>query len=120
MSCPPSLNTPIPNVATPTCDKCPCQSAVAGSAASDSPVGFSPFTGHGNGFTNNSIRYGTGEIRLAQDDLRAAGFGTAWRHVRTWGNQMSDNYDGPNGNNWFCSDFPYLTGSATTTLVIVG
>src|SRR5580704_18681546 len=131
MPCPPSLNSPSPNLPSPTCDICPCKSAVAGSAASAGPSGpgasgnppapnAARGPGRGKSTTKNTIRFANGEIHLAENDLQAAGFGMAWRHVRTWGNQMSDNYDGPNGNNWFCSDLPYLGGSASTTLVVVG
>ncbi|HEY2251098.1 MAG TPA: hypothetical protein VGH74_08560, partial [Planctomycetaceae bacterium] len=98
MPCPPDLNNVFPNMPTPPCD-CPCED-----------------------FSDNPVRYANGEIRLVEDDLQAAGFGNFWSHVRTWGNQMSNAYDGPNGFNWFSRDLPYLAQfeGAESAYVVMG
>ena len=66
------------------------------------------------------LRYANGEIFLKVTDLQAGGFGRPWGHTRSWANQMSAEYDGPNGYNWFCSDFLHLVQPAPGTLVVMG
>jgi len=88
----------------------PCQSQAS---AHTGPVTSPP------GKSSNPIRYANGEIRLVEDDLAASGMGHGWSHVRTWANQMSNFYDGPNGFNWISSDFPFVTPADANNQVYV-
>lgn len=77
----------------------------------------------------NPIRYATGALELAANDLSSPGFGQSWGHTRTYGQRLFRNgslesYDGVNGRNWFVSTAPHLvevaSGSAEGTIAVMG
>lgn len=81
----------------------------------------------GGGISNtseNPVRYGDGEVMLSETDLMGGGFGVAWGHTRIYGNQLSRNDTGWNGNSWLVRQNEYLAfvddGSDSRICVVRG
>lgn len=89
------------------------------------------------GFSSFPIRYANGEIRLVQKDIEGTGYGTNWSHTRTYQSRHYLNssgtpcdpidsdcsptiYDGPNGANWYSSDWPYLVSPGPNVINVRG
>lgn len=58
--------------------------------------------------TEDPVRYGDGEIFHDETDLSGRAFGLSWGHTRSYGNQLSRNNTGFNGNSWLVSQVEYL------------
>lgn len=70
--------------------------------------------------SSNPISYANGGVYIEEDDLSSRGFGQPWGHTRTYGNQVTDNAQGVNGNSWFIKQAPYLKFESGGTIVVVG
>ncbi len=58
--------------------------------------------------TGNPVRFGDGEVVHDKTDLSGSAFGLTWGHTRSYGNQLSRNNNGFNGNSWLVSQVEYL------------
>ncbi len=58
--------------------------------------------------TGDPVRYGDGELVHDETDLAGSAFGLSWGHTRSYGNQLSRNNTGFNGNSWLVEDVEYL------------
>lgn len=59
--------------------------------------------------TGDPVRFGDGQVILSEVDLSGGGNGIPWGHARSYGNLMSRNDRGVNGNSWLVPDLDYVT-----------
>ncbi len=62
----------------------------------------------GSNNTGYPVRYGDGEVVHNETDLAGSAFGLSWGHIRSYGNQLSRNNTGFNGNSWLVEEVEYL------------
>ncbi|MCB1129858.1 MAG: RHS repeat-associated core domain-containing protein [Verrucomicrobiae bacterium] len=61
-----------------------------------------------NSQSEDPVRFADGEVMYDGTDLSGRGFGFSWGHTRSYGNQLSRNDTGFNGNSWLVSQAEYL------------
>lgn len=66
--------------------------------------------------TASPVRYWNGAVVLSFDDI-VAPYGRL-THTRSYNNTTSQDYDGPNGWNWFIAQMPYLVADGTSVAVV--
>lgn len=71
--------------------------------------------------TGDPVRFGDGQVIHSEVDLAGGGNGIPWGHARSYGNLMSRNDRGVNGNSWLVPDLDYVTpaGSSRTLRCVV-
>jgi hypothetical protein len=69
--------------------------------------------------SSHPVRYGDGEIILSETDLDGGGNGIPWAHRRTYGNLLSRNDVGVNGNSWLVESLGYVVQSGGKICVVI-
>ncbi|OYV87544.1 MAG: hypothetical protein B7Z73_09930, partial [Planctomycetia bacterium 21-64-5] len=98
---------------------CPCED---GGTMTPTP---SPLTSVPNSpmhiptYSDRPVRYGNGEITLANTDLTASGFGQEFGHTRIFSNRLGGDTDYGNGYNWLIRDLPHLVEQGASTIMVV-
>src|SRR5206468_3864719 len=88
--------------------------AAPGGAGSSSSSAITPGNAPAPGswtsnFSDTSVRYANGEVRMLTPELLATGFGgQQWGHTRSYSNRLDSNYQGANGDRWFVKEMPQL------------
>jgi RHS repeat-associated protein len=99
------------------CKKCsdkPCPPPNKGSGSGSGGGG-----GGGGGFSADPVRYATGEVKIAVQDLSSGGFGAPWGHTRSYSNQLSSQTGGNNGNSWTVGEWPYIVAAGAGAMCVV-
>ncbi|MES2659494.1 MAG: RHS repeat-associated core domain-containing protein [Verrucomicrobiota bacterium] len=65
------------------------------------------------------VRYGSGEVVLDETDLSGRAFGFSWGHSRSYGNQLSRNNTGFNGNSWLVGQVAYLVFGGPDLVMLI-
>ena len=97
----PETDQAYTNLAKTNCECCPCCSKEEDNK------------------TTYPVRYGDGEVILTESDLEGGGNGIPWAHRRTYGNLLSRNDVGVNGNSWLVESLSYVTSSGTRLCVVI-
>ena len=63
------------------------------------------------------VRYWNGAVVLSEADITIPG-GGFFGHQRSYNNQTSASYNGPNGWNWFVMQMPYIVASGSSVAVV--
>ena len=56
---------------------------------------------------------------MIAQDLVSRGFGHGWGHTRSYANQLSANYSGPNGERWFIKEIPVLDKDGSGNVAVM-
>lgn len=67
--------------------------------------------------TSHPVRYSNGGATLYQQDLPVSG-GGFFGHERRYYNQVSPDYDGPNGYDWWIQQWPYAVVSGSSVAIV--
>ncbi|HVA45187.1 MAG TPA: RHS repeat-associated core domain-containing protein [Pirellulales bacterium] len=70
-------------------------------------------------YSDRPVRYGNGEITLANTDLTASGFGQEFGHTRIFSNRLGGDWDYGNGYNWLVRQLPKLMQLGASTIMVV-
>ncbi len=68
--------------------------------------------------TPEPVTYSNGQIQLSVTDVSAEGFGRFWGHVRSYSNQLLQNFDFGNGYNWLVRQWAYVTMFSPSVFVV--
>jgi RHS repeat-associated protein len=109
-----TITAPPPQVVPQ--DDCPC----SGGSLLCTPAGENGPTAPE--FSDASVRYGDGVLKLAATDLTSDGFGTPWGQERSWSNGPGYAAGSDNGNGWVDTQQPHLlqaNGTSSNSLALV-